>query len=49
MRWLGPNAFGEELVPGAVTDCFLGLLVDQPLAATLPTPAACWWLARPRC
>jgi hypothetical protein len=40
MRWLGPNAFGEELVPGAVTDCFLGLLVDQPLAATLPTPGS---------
>jgi hypothetical protein len=40
MRRLGPNAFGEELTPGAVADCCLGLLVDQPLAATLPTPGS---------
>jgi hypothetical protein len=40
MRRLGPNAFGEELTPGAVTDCCLGLLVDQPLAATLPAPGS---------
>jgi hypothetical protein len=36
VRWLGPNSFGEELTPGAVGDCYLGLLVDQPLAASLP-------------
>jgi hypothetical protein len=37
---LGPNSVGEELSPGAVDDCYLGLLVDQPLAATLPTPGS---------
>jgi hypothetical protein len=37
VRRLGPNSVGEELAPGAVEDCYLGLLVDQPLAATLPT------------
>jgi hypothetical protein len=47
VRRLGANSFGEELTPGAVADCSLGLLVDQPLAATLPAPAACWWSARP--
>jgi hypothetical protein len=41
VRRLGPNSSGEELSPSAVDDCALGLLVDQPLAATLPTPAAC--------
>src|SRR6266498_444633 len=40
VRRLGPNSFGEELVPGAVDDCYLGLLVDQPLAATLPAPGS---------
>ena len=40
MRRLGPNPFGEQLQPGAVADCSLGLLVDQPLAATLPTPGS---------
>jgi hypothetical protein len=40
VRRLGPNSFGEELAPGAVGDCALGLLVDQPLAATLPTPGS---------
>jgi hypothetical protein len=40
VRWLGPNSLGEELTPGAVADCCLGLLVDQPLAATLPTPGS---------
>jgi hypothetical protein len=40
VRRLGPNSFGEELSPGAVEDCYLGLLVDQPLAATLPTPGS---------
>jgi hypothetical protein len=36
VRRLGPNSFGEVLTPGAVGDCYLGLLVDQPLAASLP-------------
>jgi hypothetical protein len=40
VRRLGPNSLGEELSPGAVADCSLGLLVDQPLAATLPTPGS---------
>jgi hypothetical protein len=35
VRRLGPNSLGEELTPGAVDDCSLGLLVDQPLAASL--------------
>jgi hypothetical protein len=40
VRRLGPNSSGEELSPGAVADCSLGLLVDQPLAASLPTPGS---------
>jgi hypothetical protein len=40
VRRLGPNSFGEELTPGAVDDCYLGLLVDQPLAASLPAPGS---------
>jgi hypothetical protein len=40
VRRLGPNSAGEELTPGAVDDCYLGLLVDQPLAATLPAPGS---------
>jgi hypothetical protein len=40
VRRLGPNSLGEELTPGAVADCSLGVLVDQPLAATLPTPGS---------
>jgi hypothetical protein len=40
VRRLGPNSAGEELSPGAVEDCYLGLLVDQPLAATLPAPGS---------
>jgi hypothetical protein len=40
VRRLGPNSAGEELSPGAVDDCYLGLLVDQPLAATQPTPGS---------
>jgi hypothetical protein len=40
VRRLGPNSLGEELSPSAVDDCYLGLLVDQPLAATLPTPGS---------
>jgi hypothetical protein len=49
VRRLGPNSDGEELTPGAVTDCSLGLLVDQPLAATLPAPGSLLVSARPRC
>jgi len=40
VRRLGPNSFGEELSPGAVGDCYLSLLVDQPLAASLPAPGS---------
>jgi hypothetical protein len=40
VRRLGPNSAGEELSPGATDDCYLGLLVDQPLAATLSTPGS---------
>ncbi len=40
VRRLGPNSFGEELSPGAVDDTYLGLLVDQPLAASLPAPGS---------
>src|SRR6266540_4678181 len=40
VRRLGPNSFGEQLTPGAVEDCYPGLLVDQPLAATLPAPGS---------
>ena len=40
VRRLGPNSVGEELAPGSVDDCYLGLLVDQPLAATLPAPGS---------
>ena len=40
VRRLGPNSAGEELSPGAVDDCYLGLLVGQPLAATEPAPGS---------
>jgi hypothetical protein len=40
VRRLGPNSDGEELAPGAVGDCSQGLLVDQPLAASLPAPGS---------
>jgi hypothetical protein len=36
VRRLGSNSSGEELTHGVVDDCYLGLLVDQPLAASLP-------------
>jgi hypothetical protein len=35
---LGPNAFGEYLQPGRVSDCYLGILLDQPLAEIMPEP-----------
>jgi hypothetical protein len=34
---LGPNAYGE-LQPGRVSDCYLGILLDQPLAESSPEP-----------
>jgi hypothetical protein len=39
---LGPNGYGEYLQPGRVTDCYLGMLLDQPLAEIMPEPTACW-------
>jgi hypothetical protein len=33
---LGPNGYGEYLQPGRVTDCYLGILLDQPLAEIAP-------------
>jgi hypothetical protein len=35
---LGPNAYGEQLQPGQVADCYLGILLDQPLAKIAPEP-----------
>jgi hypothetical protein len=35
---LGPNAYGEQLQPGRVADCYLGILLDQPLAEIAPEP-----------
>jgi hypothetical protein len=37
---LGPNAYGEHLQPGRVRDCYLGILLDQPLAEILPEPGS---------
>jgi hypothetical protein len=38
VRRLGPNADGEQLQPGRVADCYLGILLDQPLAEIAPEP-----------
>ena len=38
MPRLGPNAYGEQLQPGRVADCYLGILLDQPLAEIAPEP-----------
>ncbi len=38
MLRLGPNAYGEQLQPGRVADCYLGILLDQPLAEIAPEP-----------
>jgi hypothetical protein len=38
VRRLGPNAYGEQLQPGRVADCYLGILLDQPLAEIAPEP-----------
>jgi hypothetical protein len=35
---LGPNGYGEYLQPGRVSDCYLGILLDQPLAEIMPEP-----------
>jgi hypothetical protein len=35
---LGPNAYSEQLQPGRVADCYLGILLDQPLAELDPEP-----------
>ncbi len=40
MRRLGPNAFGEQLQPGRVADCYLGILLEQPLAEIAPEPGS---------
>jgi hypothetical protein len=40
VRRLGPNAYGEQLQPGRVTDCYLGILLDQPLADFMPEPGS---------
>jgi len=34
----GPNAYGEHLRPGQVADCYLGILLDQPLVEIAPEP-----------
>jgi hypothetical protein len=38
VRRLGPNAYGEQLRPGRVADCYLAILLDQPLAELAPEP-----------
>jgi hypothetical protein len=38
VRRLGPNAYGEQLQPGRVTECYLGILLDQPHAGLAPEP-----------
>jgi len=38
VRRLGPNAYGEHLRPGRVADCYLAILLDQPLAEIAPEP-----------
>jgi len=40
VRRLGPNAFGEQLQPGRVADCYLGILLEQPLAEIAPEPGS---------
>lgn len=40
MRRLGPNADGEQLQPGRVSDCYLAILLDQPLAEIAPEPGS---------
>jgi len=40
VRRLGPNAYGEQLQPGRVADCYLGILLEQPLAEIAPEPGS---------
>jgi hypothetical protein len=40
VRRLGPNAYGEQLQPGRVGDCYLAILLDQPLAEIAPEPGS---------
>jgi hypothetical protein len=40
VRRLGPNAYGEQLEPGRVGDCYLAILLDQPLAEIAPEPGS---------
>jgi hypothetical protein len=40
VRRLGPNAYDEHLEPGRVSDCYLGILLDQPLAEIAPEPGS---------
>jgi hypothetical protein len=40
VRRFGPNAFGEQLQPGRVSDCYLAILLDQPLARLAPEPGS---------
>ena len=40
MRRLGPNADGEQLEPGRVADCYLGILLDQPLTELASEPGS---------
>jgi hypothetical protein len=35
---LGPNGYGEYLQPGRISDCYLGILLDQPLPEIMPEP-----------
>jgi hypothetical protein len=37
---LGPNGYGEYLQPGRVSDCYLGILLDQPLPEIMPEPGS---------
>jgi hypothetical protein len=38
VRRLGPNAYGEQLQPGRVADCYVAVLLEQPLAEIAPEP-----------
>jgi hypothetical protein len=38
VRRLGPNAYREQLQPGRVADCYLGILLEQPMAEIAPEP-----------
>jgi hypothetical protein len=38
VRRLGPNAYGEQLQPDRVADCYVAVLLEQPLAEIAPEP-----------